>query len=528
MSEKQESLSKAFERHSDRLTIVAKVSKDKLKLFLDCLRKPEFSEHSGKVTRDEVVALLGESVERNLLNVDVIDNIVQTLHQGSDVIERRVSKGSSAVEGKDGKIVYLVKPYRPGEKFKDDTFVDLRYLHLFDNIEANTPIARIYPPTSGTPGTDVLGSVITSKPGKEVSITYDDTIEFVPRDEKTSYDTLIAKVAGYLNVEGGKVKIEQQLGISNNVDFQTGNIDFIGGVVVAGNVQRSFKVRARQDIEVKGDVDNGYLESTGAGIVVQGTICGALQIGHVQVAETVDSRMLDEILQERSTHIKANGVVKAQRIQSSSVEAERNIEVEREILNCYLRTKETLLIPHGRLIGGITYTVCGVEALIIGSPRESKTVIHLCSDVESTREYTELLQSLQQCMEVEELLKLQLGPLSEKVERIEKLSEPHYTKMVGLHHKLVAVQKTIDHFHRKQVELLTTAQYNTMFRVNILEKLHRGVEIHAGEKVFIADEEIIGPKSIEYLPETKEFVTTELKPLLCDVTIKKNKQNTEG
>src|SRR5690606_27653982 len=63
--------------------------------------------------------------------------------------------------------------------------------------------------------------------------------------------------------------------VSGDLDMKTGNIDFVGNVVIRGNVPNGFEIKAKGDIHVYGTVESAFLYSEGsifvnAGIVGQG------------------------------------------------------------------------------------------------------------------------------------------------------------------------------------------------------------------------------------------------------------------
>ena len=52
--------------------------------------------------------------------------------------------------------------------------------------------------------------------------------------------------------DSGKISIKPELTISGDLDFRYGNIDFIGKVIVSGDVLQGLNIKAGKGIEVRG------------------------------------------------------------------------------------------------------------------------------------------------------------------------------------------------------------------------------------------------------------------------------------
>ena len=73
----------------------------------------------------------------------------------------------------------------------------------------------------------------------------------------------MALVDGHVSFTGGKLNVYPVYEVRGNVDNSTGNINFVGKVVVKGNVLTGFEIKAEGDIEVEGVVEGAKLEAGG-------------------------------------------------------------------------------------------------------------------------------------------------------------------------------------------------------------------------------------------------------------------------
>ena len=70
------------------------------------------------------------------------------------------------MNGVDGTIEYYFKKESTFKPIEDENGnVDYKNLGLVRNIYHGTPIAKITPPTEGTPGTDIMGKSVAQKHG---------------------------------------------------------------------------------------------------------------------------------------------------------------------------------------------------------------------------------------------------------------------------------------------------------------------------------------------------------------------------
>src|SRR5690606_13235248 len=111
------------------------------------------------------------------------------------------------------------------------------------NVKAGQMIAERVPPEPGVPGIDVTGEPIPPKEGKEVWIKPGKNVVLSP--EKTA---LYAAIDGLVSQsEDERINVFPVYEVNGDVDYRVGNIDFVGTVVIRGNVLTGFRVRTAGD-----------------------------------------------------------------------------------------------------------------------------------------------------------------------------------------------------------------------------------------------------------------------------------------
>ncbi len=508
----REELHTLLDVEDELVALRIKISKDKLKLFLDGRRKEETS--TQLITKKLLAGLIEPKLPNVHIDGAVLDDIARQLNQTKEVDYRRIAKGTAPIDGQDGKLVLLAKKYE-GLNKGDEEGGDIRNRHLFDNIRQGAHVARIIAPTAGTPGVDVLGNPLPPKPGKEAKVLFDNTIAEEPGKDG-SQRNLIAKISGYLGEQSGRLRISDMLTIDGDLDLSIGNLDFVGNICVRGNVMKDFEASADGTIEVVGDVIGGYLLSREKTVTIRGTVIGTLSEETVAGADLKHTSTGPRRTALGKKNILARDKLHALRLHGATVETGDNVEIMTEAMNSAVYCGGSLLLPQGQILGGNIFVRCGVNASIIGSSRGSKTVIHLVPNQRFGVGAMELSKSIRVHSEALEFLKLQLGHYVDQPEDMAQLPEPRRTKLTALYNRLREITASLSRLQEEEAKFAAAAQEGRSYQVVFLHKCFPGVEVHAEGTVFMIENVIDGPKAIEYLPATKEFRVNEYRPQVKD------------
>lgn len=225
-----------------------------------------------------------------------------------------VAKGSLAQDGKDASIQHAFDFSKIGKpKAQMDGGVDFHDLGLVFNVRAEDIIAEKIFKTEGIPGSTVMGEAVSPKPGKDVP---------QPTGKNVYMDDLgkiRASIDGQIQMLGGKINVTPIFEIREDVDVSTGNIDFVGTVLVRGSVQTGFSIKAEGDIEVYGTVSGASLE--GKNITVKNGIQG-MHKGLIQAKGNLTTKYIE------NAHVVAQDtIIVSEAILHSNVSAGKRIIV---------------------------------------------------------------------------------------------------------------------------------------------------------------------------------------------------------
>jgi uncharacterized protein (DUF342 family) len=93
-----------------------------------------------------------------------------------------------------------------------------------------------------------------------------------------------------------KINVEPVYTVDGGVNLKSGNIEFLGTVIVNGTVEDGFLVKAAGNIEVNGTVEKAMLESGGNIIVTQGITGkgeGVIRAGHSVWAKFIENAVVE-------------------------------------------------------------------------------------------------------------------------------------------------------------------------------------------------------------------------------------------
>ena len=126
-------------------------------------------------------------------------------------------------------------------------------------------LATIIPATKGENGEDVYGNIIKAKDGKKISIPKGKNVSISEDGSK-----IISMIKGEVKIIDNKINVFPIHTIEGSVDNSTGNIKFVGKVIVKGNVLTGFTIDADEDVEVYGVVEGANIISKGNIILHRG------------------------------------------------------------------------------------------------------------------------------------------------------------------------------------------------------------------------------------------------------------------
>ena len=333
--------------------------------------------------------------------------------------------------------------------------VDFHELNLVQNVVEGQILAKKYPPHPGEDGITVTGEIRYAEPGNDVQFKIDKNV-ILSEDGNVA----TAAINGQVVYESDTIHVEPVYVINGDVNLKTGNIMFLGTVIVKGNITDGFHVKATGDIEVTGSVGKAILNAE-QNIIVHGGIAGKND-AVVHCGNNLWSRFIE------NTNVDADGLV----------------VVSDGIINSDVSSRKKVICRGKRasIVGGIIRAISGVDAKSIGSVAGSPTLIETGVDPKCRKEYIKLESEIKRAEEERSEVRLNLRTYKQMKAVKRKIPRNRLEYYEGLDQRFVELNDLLKRNHERMVEL---QEYLATISGDVKISAHHIV--HPGVKINIKD-----------------------------------------
>jgi uncharacterized protein (DUF342 family) len=380
--------------------VVIEVSEDEMRAFMTLIPpKPR--------GRDLDIDDIMEAMHDKGVVVGINEEVIKkTLEEEVYNILTPVSEGIKPENGDDARVVYNFRTEKKVQLEEDEKGqVNFKDLDLVENVVAGQLLATKIQATEGKDGRTITNRLLEAKPGKDIPLVPGKNTELSPDGMN-----IIATINGQVILLNEKVNVEPIYEIKGDIDMHTGNILFLGTVIVKGNVEDGFSIKAAGDIEIKGSVGKCLLDAEGDINIKQG------------------------VMGKLGGTIKAGGSIWAKFLEQVNVVADKNVFVQDGIMHCQVDATEKVIcfgkratIVGGRIrageivntktLGSVSFTETIVE---VGVDPKSRQRLHdLDKEKNSSEESLEKLNANISTLQNQE--KIRRGLTEEKQELLEKM-----------------------------------------------------------------------------------------------------------
>ncbi|WP_047984859.1 DUF342 domain-containing protein [Ornithinibacillus californiensis] len=281
-----------------------------------------------------------------------------------------VANGEEPVPGLDGEINFVIN-FNP--RVEKDVNWNFREVMSIPSVENNEKLASITLPTEGTEGTDVFGNVVAAKPGKPVKINAGKNVRFEDEDL-----TFYANSVGQATIQGNFIHIHPVFEVTDTLSMKEGNLDFIGTILIRGDVPSGYMLSAGGDIKIYGMVEAATIKAEGSIFISEGL--SGLQKGYIEAGESIQIGYINQ----------------------GMVHAAKNVYVENSILHSDCVAGGELICQRGSIIGGRSSAGDMIEVKHVGNYMNTRTELILGQSHKEVEQIEKLSMKKQ---EIEETLK---------------------------------------------------------------------------------------------------------------------------
>ncbi|MDW5300020.1 MAG: FapA family protein [Sedimentibacter sp.] len=343
------------------------VSANKLKVYI----RIELFEKEAEVCFEEVMQYL----EEQGIVYGIRENEIKEYCKNKEYSKELIAAcGKEPENGIDAKLIYdfdISKEFKFEEK--EDGSIDFHNLNNIINVKKDDVLCHIIPAQDGIEGIDVYGKTINYKKGRNVSFNNGNNT-YISLDGLK----LLASTDGSVEFSNDRVYVESVYRV-NNVDNGTGNIDFIGNVVVNGDVKAGFSVTSKGDIKIRGMVEGAYIKAGGDVVISKGM--NGMGKGTIY----------------------AKGNITSKYIENASIVSDESVYAE-ALINSDVSAKESIILrgSNAAIIGGTCQAEQTIYAKTIGNKTNTETnvILNLTEYQQQQKEYA-LKRKLNQQLEKE-------------------------------------------------------------------------------------------------------------------------------
>jgi len=340
--------------HRDREVQVS-LSEDRMEGFLTLVP----SAGTGMpVDPQEVGQLLSQAGVTHGILHEAVAEALRRAQDGEKVERLVVARGREPEHGRDTDLEILVQQ-ASGQRLSvgEDGRADYRRQDRITTVKAETLLARLQAPGTGSDGWDVTGKEVPARRGAARYVHTGKNVEC--RELEDGSLEYLAKTDGELDCRAGAIEVLQVHTVEGDVGLGSGNVRFPGSIRVQGAVKSGFSVVSDESIFVEESVQGALLSAR-----------EAVQVGK-------------GIVGEGRAVLRAGKSIRAHFAEQATLLAVENIHLTNACLRCTVKCNGRMILgsDKGSIIGGRVYCKLGVEAANLGSDREIRTEIHFGQDI---------------------------------------------------------------------------------------------------------------------------------------------------
>ena len=433
------------------VVIGVEVSKDEMKGSI-VVSPPSMS---GSEASFEMIrrAILQQGVVEACINDEKIREFVDNPVYNNPF---EVAAAIEPVDGHDAYISYNFEtdPKKLKAQVDEEGKVDYKKLNNIQNVIADQPLAQKIPAERGKGGKTLFGRYLEAKNGKDIQIQLGANVK-LDRDGVT----IKAEIDGEVMLVNGKVTVEP-VKYLDAVNVKTGDVKFVGTVVIKGNVQEGYKVEAT-NIEVNGIVDKSRLEATGNIIVRQG------------------------VFGKGEGYIKAGKSLWAKFINDTTVEVEENVIVSDSIVNSNVTAMKNIVLrgKKAQIIGGHLMATEEICARKVGSPGGgTETILEVGVDPRAKKRLEELQNMQAKATKEYENCDLDIQTLEQQKKLRKKLPQEKEEKLKTLKERCEQISEELE----KMTDEINKIQEH-LRDLKAIGKVKVEGDVYAGVKIYIRD-----------------------------------------
>ncbi|MUV39935.1 hypothetical protein JNUCC1_03819 [Lentibacillus sp. JNUCC-1] len=358
-----------------------------------------------------------------------------------------IAQGNQPVNGIDGDISFKANLTTDlqGEK---NSFRDVMRI---PSARKGEQLATLIDPQPGKDGIDVFGKIVSATPGRPCTIKAGKNVVFRPADS-----SFYAASEGQISVSKRHINIHNVYDVAEDLSMKTGNINFVGTIIIHGTIPTGYTVQAEGDIKVFGTVEAAHLTAGGS----------------IYISEGLSG--------QSSGSITAGIDVHAGYINQGIIKAGQDIYVDKSIIHSTCEAKNNIYCHKGSIIGGHISAGSTLEVKDLGNRMNSLTKVYLGPDQSELERITTLTEQQADLIETLEKLTL-LGDKLANAGKNDSQSDKISVMKLKQKKSYAQTKQKLAHVEKELYEVNTMYGNEEKACLNVFGTLYRNVVAHFGK-----------------------------------------------
>lgn len=341
--------------------------------------------------REGIVEALGTLEIVRGIESDHIDELITRVQEGEEVLQEFVARGQEPVDGKDAYLEYPLLDRLPKELTESGEPVHITKFNIVNAREGET-VAIYHPLVDGKAGWTIDGRSVPVRQAADMTAKPGQNLRWEDRN-------LVSSVDGRLVIEERQLYVLPTLEFEKDLTLVHGDIDFVGKIVVNGNVEAGQKIRCEKDMAVRGSIIGCDLD-----------VEGSLTVGN-GIVGSVDTR------------IEVGGNLEAVFVENANLRVHGTAKIRDSLVTSRVVCTDTIDMSDGRghFVSGLVAARNGIRLRSVGIPVGTKAKLCVGKDplaVERREDLKRTADHLERATARVQELEARMGPMTKTYQKL--------------------------------------------------------------------------------------------------------------
>ncbi|MEQ2526509.1 DUF342 domain-containing protein [Robertmurraya yapensis] len=418
-----------------------KISKNQLEAYIEL---QEQLDEDFTISVGELEAFLKEH--------QVVFGIIHTKLQEIAIEPSNIEYPFLIAEGippQHGEDAYLTVEFKK-EETKQKEKVNFREVLDIPSIKSGEVMASAIPQTFGINGTAVTGKVLPAHDGKPLKVK-------PGKNVIQNGNQFIATIDGEVSITHKAITVNPVFEVRGDLDLKTGNVNFVGNVVIHGNVPTGYEVVAGGDIKVYGLVEGAQLVARG-NILISGGIAGG-----------------------NRGNVVAGGSIQANFLNQAAIRAGQDVIIHTSSLHSNVEAKGAIYCKNGHVIGGTLRSGKDIYVKELGNDLYTKTGLAVGYDPSIDKKELSLKEEAEQISENVKKLELIENKILVSLKQKGQVTEQEKELLLKQRATKTQLEKQLESTLRKLEVIEFEKSDRSNFSIFVYDKVHPNTSLHFGK-----------------------------------------------